>query len=65
MARLQAPPGKFRVVGVDTFANEDFVIDDFSERATALEVAQKKGGQMFKTYVYDDMGKNIGEGGTF
>jgi len=62
---LQAPIGKFRVVGVDTFDGGDWVQGDFDTPEEALDVAKEKGGTMTKMHVYNDRGEHIGETGTF
>ncbi|MCK9310834.1 MAG: hypothetical protein M0P26_01005 [Bacteroidales bacterium] len=56
---------KFRVVGVDTFANEDWLEGDFNTKEEAMEHAQEKGGTMLKMHVYDEKGKHVGEAGDF
>lgn len=65
MADLIAPKGKYRVVGVDTFAREDWVEGDFDTKETALAHARANGGEMTKMHVYDDEGRHVGEAGTF
>ena len=65
MTELQAPKGKFRVVGVDTFDGDDWVQGDFDTKEKALDVANEKGGTMIKMHVYDDQGRHLGEAGTF
>lgn len=65
---LKAPQGKYRVIGVDTFESmdADYLIGDFESKEEALKVAEKRGGEMNPTYVYDDTGKEISGGfGTF
>lgn len=62
---LKAPRGKYRVVGVDTFDGEDFLIGDFDSKEEAIQIAHERGGHMRKTHVYSDAGKHIGEGGSF
>ncbi len=62
---LKAPKGKFRVVGVDTFSSEDWIIGDFDTMPMAIKTADGKGGEMLKTHVYDDNGKHIHEAGIF
>lgn len=62
---LKAPPGKFRVIGVDTFDGTDWVCGDYDDRHTAITLANEKGGTMLKTHVYDDTGKHIHDAGTF
>lgn len=60
-----APKGKFRVIGVDTFDGGDWVQGDFATRDEALACARSKGGEMTRMYVYDDMGRHLGNAGTF
>lgn len=62
---LQAPKGKYRVVGVDTFDKTDWVYGDFNTAEDAIDFANEKGGTMLKTHVYDDTGKHIHDAGTF
>lgn len=64
-ATKKAPKGQFRVVGVDTFDNMDWVEGDFKNKKLALAYADSKGGQMLKMHVYDDKGNNIHDAGTF
>lgn len=61
---LKAPKGKFRVVGVDTFESPtaDYLIGDYKEKETAIVTARIKGGEMNRTYVYDDNGKEVSGG---
>lgn len=56
---------KYRVVGVDTFSNEDWLENDFDTFQEAREHADKKGGVMTKMYVYDEDGNYIYEAGEF
>lgn len=60
-----APKGKFRVVGVDTFDGGDWVEGDCDTLEEAIELANKTGGTMLKTHVYDDKGKSLYHAGTF
>lgn len=60
-----APKGKYRVIGVDTFDGGDWVQGDFATEAEALKCAREHGGQMTKMHVYDDTGTHIGEAGKF
>ena len=50
MVELAAPAGKFRVVGVDLFSHEDYLMGDYSSRAEAFKVADdhntKRSGSM-------------------
>ena len=62
-----APPGQYRVVGVDTFDGTDWVAGDFPTLASVqgfLARHTKKVG-MLKMYIYDDQGRLQGEGSTF
>ncbi len=61
----KAPKGKFRVIGVDTFSNEDWSYGDFDTEEEAIDLANKKGGEMLKTHVYNDKGKHLHQAGTF
>lgn len=64
---IWTPPGKFRVVGVDTFDGTDWVDGDFDSADAALAHAKERtaGKQMLKMHVYDDAGKHIGDFGVF
>lgn len=62
---FKAPKGKFRVIGVDTFDNVDWIEDDFPSKEEAIDCANKKGGTMLKTHVYNDQGYHIHDGGFF
>ena len=61
---LKAPSGKIRVVGVDIFDHEDYLVGDFTSRNEAFKVADdhniKRSGSMDDVYyVYDDAGRYI------
>jgi hypothetical protein len=61
---LAAPAGKFRVVGVDLFSHEDYLMGDYTSRAEAFKFADdhntKRSGLMDDIYyVYDDQGTYI------
>jgi hypothetical protein len=62
---LKAPPGKVRVVGVDTFDGSDWIEGDFDTRMEAAGRANQRSGEMRKMHVYDDSGQHIYEAGTF
>lgn len=62
---LKAPQGKFRVVGVDTFSNEDWIIKDCDTLDQAIAVANENGGTMLKTHVYNDQSQHLHEAGEF
>lgn len=62
---LKAPEGKFRVVCVDTFDGTDWIQGDFNTKEEAIEVAEGKGGNMLKAYVYNDSGNDIYNAGKF
>jgi hypothetical protein len=63
----KAPPGQFRVIGVDTFDGGDWVDADLP----TLDQAQRhikdrtRGKQMMMMYVYDEHGKCVGKAGSF
>ncbi|MDX9913968.1 MAG: hypothetical protein RBS77_05310 [Candidatus Moranbacteria bacterium] len=61
----QAPAGKFRVIGVDTFDGEDWVQGDCNTFTEACELAKEKGGKMTMMHVYNDQGEHMGNAGTF
>ena len=60
-----APKGKFRVIGVDTFDGTDWVEGDYDTLEFAQKVAQAQGGSMCMMHVYDDRGKHVDKAGTF
>jgi len=62
---MKAPKGMFRVVGVDTFSNEDWVYGDYKTFKEAKEFADKHGGNMNVVYVYDDKGSPLHHAGTY
>ncbi len=53
---LQAPKGKFRVIGVDLklAANANYHLGDFDDLAAADKVAQEKASVGNPVYIYDD-----------
>lgn len=57
--------GNYRVIGVDTFAHEDWVQGDFETKEEAIAVARAKGGQMTKMHVYGPDGQHVFDAGTF
>jgi hypothetical protein len=61
---LKAPAGKIRVVGVDLFDHDDYLVGDFDSRDTAFEKADthnkgRSGSMDDVYYVYDDQGHYI------
>ena len=61
---LKAPAGKTRVVGVDLFDHEDYLVDDYESRDEAFKIADdhnaKRTGSMDDVYyAYDDQGTHI------
>lgn len=48
-------PGKFKVIGVDTFSHEDWLVGYYDTFEAAKNACP--GGEMEKGYVYDDKGK--------
>lgn len=63
----EAPKGKFRLVGVDTFDGTDWLVDDFKTLNAAMRRAKKEtaGKDMLKMHVYDDTGNHQYESGSF
>lgn len=62
--RKNIPAGKTRVVGVDLFSSEEYVVGDYDKREEALKIAhrhnRKREGSMDDVYyVYDDKGDQI------
>lgn len=62
----QAPMGKFRVLGVDTFEGPfaDYLIGDYEREHDAILIAKDSAGTMNPVYVYDDRGTVVWHGGT-
>ena len=66
----KAPPGKFRVLGIDKFSHEHWIVGDYATAEEALRVARQRTRQEseFATsksiatvyYAYDDQGKYLG-----
>lgn len=64
MTELKAPKGKIRVVGVDLFSHEDYVVGDFRGRKKAFAVTDehnrgRQGSMDDVYYAYDDKGNYI------
>ena len=62
--RLRAPQGKYRVIGVDLFSHEDYLIDDYDSEEQARSVTDEH--NMLRTgsmdtvyYAYNDLGYRI------
>ena len=58
---LKAPKGKTRVIGVDLFSHDDYLIGDYPTAKKAFNVADKRnkrrtGSMDGVYYVYDDNG---------
>jgi hypothetical protein len=63
-----APKGKFRIVFVDTFSNEDFVLSTHASLQAAKAKCDKtiiENPSMTKVYTYDDKGNMVYERGNF
>lgn len=60
---LKANKGKYKVVMVDTFSHEDWTKGEYDIIKEAFENC--KGGEMLKSYVYDDKGKCLKSSGTY
>jgi hypothetical protein len=61
---LQASAGKFRIIGVDLFSHEDYLVGDYDSQPEAFKIADeyntRRSGSMDDIYyVYDDRGKYI------
>lgn len=61
---LRAPSAKIRVVGVDLFSHEDYLVKDCDSREEAFKIADehntKRHGSMDDIYyVYDDRGRYL------
>lgn len=64
--KLKAIKKNYRVIGVDTFSGEVYLIGEYKGKEEALDIAKGKGGIMNITYVYDKKGEEISGGyGTF
>jgi hypothetical protein len=63
----KAPPGKFKVIGVDTFDGTEWEAETFDRHDLAMAYAKNKtaGKQMLMYYVYNDTGRCVGEAGDF
>jgi hypothetical protein len=57
------PPGKFRVLGVDTFVNppygEPYVLADCDDKEEAIKMASAHGRPLESVYVYDGAGNYL------
>ena len=63
--KKKAPKGKFRVIGVDMFSNEDYLVGDYSTKLKALAVVDERKSKPNGTlpdryYAYNDKGEYIG-----
>ena len=61
---LKAPEGKTRVVGVDLFDHEDYLVGDYDDQNEAFRVVDernmKRTGSMDDIYyAYDDKGEYV------
>ena len=67
MFERNAPSGKFRIIGVDTFDGTDWVYKDVNTIKEAKEFADKEvvGTGFLKIHVYNDNGRHICEAGSF
>ena len=65
--KFKAPPGKFRVIGVDTFEGPfaDYPIAVVDTLAEAQELVKIHGGEMNPVYAYDDTGKLVAQAGSY
>jgi len=58
-----APNGKFRIIGVDTFDGTDWVYEDVGTLEEAKKFADKTGAKFLKIHVYNDKGEHMYEAG--
>ncbi|MFA5031085.1 MAG: hypothetical protein WC495_05880 [Patescibacteria group bacterium] len=65
--KKKAPKGKYRVIGVDMFSHEDYLVGDYATRLKAIHVvdekkkkAQSQGSLPDRYYAYNDKGEWIG-----
>ena len=65
--KKQAPRGKFRVIGMDMFSNEDYLVGDYCTKLKAITVVTEKksksqcqGNLPDRYYAYDDKGNWVG-----
>ena len=69
MTALSKPiqPGKFRVIGMDTFEGPtaDWIEADFDTSEAAIAHANSRGGSMTMMHVYNDQHRHISEAGNF
>ena len=63
----KAPPGKFRVIGVDTFDGGDWLDGDFDTLTEAKNhiIEKTRGTQMLMMYIYDERGRYTEGAGKF
>jgi hypothetical protein len=64
MTERKAPAGKTRVIGVDLFSHEDYLVKDCDTQEEAFSLAdetniKRKGAMDHVYYVYDDKGRYI------
>ena len=64
---LKASPGKFKVIGVDTFEGPraDYFIGEYKTLAEASKVVDEHGSEMNPVYCYDDSGRMVAKAGSF
>lgn len=63
MEELKASKNKYKVVKVDTFSNEDWTDGEYDTIEEAFKHC--KGGNMLKSYVYNDKGECLKSDGTY
>lgn len=62
--KLKAPKGKVRLVGIDLFSHDEYLVGDYLDQKTAFDIADnensKRDGPMDDVhYVYNDKGERI------
>lgn len=56
---FKANPGKFRVIGIDTFDYTDWIEGDFDTIDEAIVKTNTIKGNFTNTYIFDDKGNKI------
>lgn len=66
-SKYKSKDGKFRVIAVDTFSNEDWVEGDYDTLDLAIAYVKEHttGKNMLKMHIYDDNGAHRFDAGRF
>jgi len=60
-----APKSKFRIIGYDSFDNDQWKVGDYATLDEAKKEANKRGGQMTIMYVHNDKGEIVHRSGSY